>query len=297
MKRSDLPSLTIFAAVAEQRSFRGAARLLGLSVSAVSHAVSTLEESLAVRLLSRTTRAVAPTEAGQRLLTQLKPALSSIQEALDQASASQQGIAGALRFSAPRSAAQHLLLPLALRFMRRHPAVTVEIAAQDAFIDVVAAGFDAGVRFGESLQQDMIAVPLGGSLRFAIVAAPSYLEGRARPEQPEDLLFHRCIQRRFTNGALYRWELERDGKAIELAVEGPLILNDDGLARDAALAGEGVALFIEGIVTDDIAGGRLVRLLESWCPPFPGLYLYYPSRVLMRPALRAFIDFVKAERG
>ncbi|OCC04141.1 transcriptional regulator [Labrys sp. WJW] len=295
MKRTDLPSLVIISAIAEQRSFRAAARKLGMSVSAVSQAITGLEESLGVRLLARTTRSVAPTAAGERLLGQLQPALASIEEALEQASASQADIAGRLRFSAPRTAVQHVLLPLALRFMRRYPAVSVEILAQDAFTDIVASGFDAGIRFGESLQQDMIAVPLGGPLRFAIVGAPGYLDGRRSPELPADLHDHDCIQRRFTDGSLYRWELERDGKAVELAVTGNLIVNDDALMLDAALAGQGLALLIEGLAAEALAQGRLVRLMEDWCPAFPGLFLYYPSRRLMRPALRTFVDFLKAE--
>ncbi|MDZ5449847.1 LysR family transcriptional regulator [Labrys sp. ZIDIC5] len=295
MKRTDLPSLVILSAIAEQRSFRAAARKLGMSVSAVSQAITGLEESLGVRLLARTTRSVAPTAAGERLLGQLQPALASIEEALEQASASQADIAGRLRFSAPRTVVQHVLLPLALRFMRRYPAVSVEILAQDAFTDIVASGFDAGIRFGESLQQDMIAVPLGGPLRFAIVGAPGYLDSRRRPELPADLHDHDCIQRRFTDGSLYRWELERDGKAVELAVTGNLIVNDDALMLDAALAGQGLALLIEGLAAEALAQGRLVRLMEDWCPAFPGLFLYYPSRRLMRPALRTFVDFLKAE--
>lgn len=295
MKRADLPALVILAAVADQRSFRAAARKLGMSVSAVSQAIKGLEESLGVRLLTRTTRSVAPTLAGERLLIQLQPALASIEEALDQASASQADIAGMLRFSAPRAAVQSVLLPLALRFMHRYPAVTVELLAQDAFTDIVASGVDAGIRFGESLHQDMIAVPLGGPLRFAIVGAPSYLDGRPRPELPADLHHHDCIQRRFTDGSLYRWELERDGKAIELAVTGSLIVNDDALMLDAALAGQGLALLIEGLAAEALVQGKLMRLMEDWCPAFPGLFLYYPSRRLMRPALRAFVDFLKTE--
>ncbi|WP_448953520.1 LysR family transcriptional regulator [Labrys neptuniae] len=294
MKRTDLPALVILACVAERRSFRGAARQLGLSVSAVSQAITGLEESLGVRLLARTTRSVAPTVAGERLLAQLRPALSAIDEAVEQASASQDDVAGTLRFTAPRAVVQHRLLPLALDFMRRYPAVNVEILAQDAFTDIVTQGFDAGIRFGESLHQDMIAVPLGGPLRFAIVAAPAYLEGRRRPEQPADLHDHDCILRRFTDGSLYRWELEKDGKAIELAVTGSLIVNDDALMLDAALAGHGLGLLIEGLVGDALEDGRLVRLMEDWCPAFPGLFLYYPNRRLMRPALRAFVDFLKA---
>ncbi len=293
MKRSDLPALAIFAAVSSERSFRGAARSLGLSVSAVSHAINGLEASLGIRLLARTTRSVAPTEAGAGLLAQLGPALASISEALEAASASQNRISGTIRFTVPRSAAELVLVPLAARFMRAHAAVTIEIAVQDGFTDIVASGFDAGVRLGESLHQDMIAVPLGPPLRAAVVAAPSYFKGHPVPAVPLDLHDHGCLLRRFAGGAIYRWEFERAGKAVEVAVAGPLIVNDDRLIVQAALEGAGLAFAFEAQVARHIAEGRLVRVLEEWCPRFPGFFLYYPSRKLVRPALRAFIDFVK----
>ena len=293
MKRADLPALSIFASVAARRSFRGAARDLGLSVSAVSHAITGLEANLGVRLLARTTRSVAPTEAGRRRLDRLEPALASIAEAVEIATAQDDRLSGRLRLSVPRSAAEMLLVPLATAFTRAHPGVEIEIRAQDGFRDIVAEGIDAGVRFGESVDQDMIAVPLGPAQRAAIVAAPSCFEGRRPPAVPQDLHDHVCIRRRFAGGGLYRWELEKDGDAVDVAVSGGLILDDDRLIVDAALRGAGLAHVFEAQVAGEIASGRLVRVLEDWCPSFPGFFLYYPSRRLMRPVLRAFVDFIK----
>jgi DNA-binding transcriptional LysR family regulator len=293
MRRNDLAAMAIFAELAAERSFRGAARRLGLSVSAVSHAINRLEASIGVRLLTRTTRSVALTEAGERLLAQLKPALASITEAVETASASQASVSGTIRLTVPRTAAELALVPLATEFMKVHPGVTVEIIVQDGFTDIVAAGFDAGVRLGESLQQDMIAVPVGPMQRAAVVAAPSYFEARQIPRAPQDLHNHVCIRRRFGGGGLYRWEFERASKTIQIAVDGPLALNDDALIVQAALAGAGLAFAFEGQIAEHVAAGRLIRVLEDWCPRFPGFFLYYPSRGLMRPALRAFIDFTR----
>ena len=297
MKRADLPALAIFASVAAERSFRGAARLLGISVSAVSHAVNGLEESIGVRLLARTTRSVAPTEVGERLLSQLSPALASITEAVEAAAASQDSVSGMIRLTVPRSAAEQLVVPLTVRFMRAYPSVTVEIVVEDGFVDIIAAGFDAGVRLGESLHQDMIAAPLGPPLRPAIVAAPSYLLTHQVPLTPQDLHEHACIRRRFAGGGLYRWELERDGEVVQVTVDGPLILNEDRLIVESALQGAGLAYCFEEQVAEHIAAGRLVRVLEPWCQSFPGFFFYYPSRKLLRPPLRAFIDFARNERA
>ncbi|MCJ2058363.1 LysR family transcriptional regulator [Methylobacterium sp. J-048] len=295
MKRTDLPALSIFAAVAARRSFRGAARDLGLSVSAVSHAINGLEASLGIRILARTTRSVAPTEAGRRLLDGLEPALAAIAEAVEAATASQQRLSGTLRFSVPHSAAEMILLPLAVAFTHVHPDVAIEIRAQDDLRDIVAEEFDAGARFEESLEQDMIAVPLGPAQCAAIVAAPSYLAQHPRPRTPQDLHDHACINRRFPGGALYRWDLEKDGAALAVAVSGSLILDDMRLVAQAARLGAGLAYVFEAQVIDDLEAGRLVRVLEDWCPRFPGFFLYYPSRTLMRPVLRAFLDFVRGE--
>lgn len=293
MKHSDLPGLSIFAAVCATGGFRGAARQLGLSVSAVSHAVNGLEQRIGVRLLARTTRSVAPTEAGARLLAQLTPALAVITEAVDAAGAAQARVAGTVRLSVPRAAATLVLVPLATRFMQAFPAVTVEILVEDGFTDIVAAGFDAGVRFGESLQQDMVAIPVGPPQRGAIVASPAYLASRPAPRMPVDLHDHACIQRRFAGGGLYRWELARDGESVAVAVRGSLVLNDDALAAQAAEAGAGLAFVFEAQVARELAEGRLVAVMEDWWPRFPGFFLYYPSRKLLQPGMRAFVDFVR----
>lgn len=295
MKRTDLPALSIFASVAARRSFRGAARDLGLSVSAVSHAINGLEASLGIRILARTTRSVAPTEAGRRLLDGLEPALAAITEAVESATASQQRLSGTLRFSVPHSAAEMLLLPLAVAFTAAHPGVAIEIRAQDDLRDIVADGFDAGVRFEESLEQDMIAVPLGPAQCAAIVAAPSYFADRPRPATPQDLHDHTCIVRRFPGGSLYRWDLEKDGTALAVSVSGRLTLDDNRLIAEAARLGAGLAYVFEAQVEADLEAGRLVRVLTDWCPRFPGFFLYYPCRRLMRPVLRAFLDFIRAE--
>jgi DNA-binding transcriptional LysR family regulator len=294
MKRADLPALAIFAVVAARRSFRAAARELGISVSAVSHAINGLETSLGVRILSRTTRSVAVTDAGQRLLDQLEPALKAIEEAVEAATASQSRLTGNIRLSVPRSAAELVVVPIVTEFTRRHPEVTIEVIVADAFTDIVASGFDAGVRFGESLQQDMIAVRIGPAQRGVIVGSPAYFEGRRVPVTPSDLQDHVCIRRRFAGGGIYRWELEKDGEAVVVAVDGGLILNDDRLIADAALTGAGLAYVFEGQVKTKIAAGDLITVLDDWCPSFPGFFLYYPSRRLMRPTLRALVDFARA---
>ncbi|WP_145144275.1 LysR family transcriptional regulator [Roseomonas gilardii] len=283
----------------------------GLSVSAISHAVRRLERSLGLQLLARTTRSVAVTEAGRRLLNGLVPALAGTEDALEQATAGEARLSGQLRLSVPRSAAElvvvplalrfterhpDVVVPLALRFTERHPDVVVEVIAEEGLTDIVAAGFDAGVRFGESLAQDMIAVPIGPPQRMAVVAAPGYFAGRPVPETPRDLAGHAAILRRFAGGGLYRWEFERDGTALEVSMRGPLVLNDDALIRQAALAGAGLACVFEAQVAEDLREGRLLRVLEAWCPPFPGFFLYYPNRDPMRPLLRAFIDAAQSRR-
>ncbi len=295
MNRADLSALSILASVAEARSFRGAARATGLSVSAISHAVAGLERSLDLRLLDRTTRSVAPTEAGRRLLDGLVPALAAIDEALEAASDAGRSLTGTLRLSVPRSAAELVVLPLATCFVRDHPGVTIELLAEDGLTDIVSGRFDAGVRFVERLEQDMIAVPIGLGQRAAVVGAPDYFALRPVPHTPRDLALHTGILRRFAGGSLYRWEFEKDGVAMTVAMRGSLVINDDRLIAQAALTGAGLAYVFESTVAADIAEGRLVRVLKDWCPAFPGFFLYYPRRDLMRPVLRAFIDFSRAK--
>ncbi|MET2829461.1 LysR family transcriptional regulator [Mesorhizobium shangrilense] len=293
MNRTHLSQLAVLATVAQCGSFRGAARELAIAPSAVSHAVSSLEARLGVRLLSRSTRSVAPTEEGAQLLERLRPALSEIDLAMETAIEARDRPAGNLRLTVPRTAAQLTLAPRLGAFARAFPDIVLEIVVEDRFTDVVEGGFDAGVRLGESLQRDMIAVRIGPPIRGAVVASPSYFEAIPCPTHPRDLAAHRCVRFRFSSGVLYRWEFEKDGEELEIAVEGPLIVGEDRLNVEAAINGAGITFVFEGYVSDAIADGRLVRVLEDWCPPFDGFFVYYPSRRQMRPALRAFVDFFK----
>lgn len=293
MNRQHLPHLAVLAAVARNGGFRGAARELALAPSAVSHAVAALEAALGVRLLARTTRSVAPTQAGAALLERLRPALAEIDLALAVAISARDRPAGTLRITVPRTAMQTVLKPKLGGFVRAFPDIVLDIVEEDRFTDVVEGGFDAGVRLGESLQQGMIAVRIGPPMRLAAVASPSYLREMPKPAVPQDLLAHRCIRFRFSSGVIYRWEFEKDGGAVEPQVTGPLILGSDVCIVQAAIEGAGIACVFEDYVTEALADGRLVRLLDDWCPPFAGFHLYYPSRRQMRPALRAFIDFFR----
>ncbi|KQP42842.1 transcriptional regulator [Methylobacterium sp. Leaf104] len=296
MQRADLADLSVFAAIARHGSFRRAALDLGVSTSALSHALRGLETRMGVRLLHRTTRSVAPTEAGAALLARIGPALDEIAEAVGAAGAFRETLGGALRINAPRSACRLVLMPLVARFLARHPGVRVEVVADDALTDMVAGGFDAGIRFGEHLADDMIAVPLGGPQRFALVGAPAYLAGRAAPTNPADLAGHLCIRQRFPGGAIYRWELGKDGRDVTVSVDGPLIVNDQEMIVQAALAGLGLGLVFEDGVADHLASGRLLRLMPDWCPTFPGLFLYHAGRRQIPPPLKAFIDLVRRPR-
>ena len=293
MKRNHLPQLAVLAAVAQAGSFRGAARELAIAPSAVSHAVSSLEARLGVRLLARSTRSVAPTEEGAQLLERLRPALSEIDLALETAIETRDRPAGNLRLTVPRTAAHLALTPRLGAFASAYPDIVLEIVIEDRFTDVVEGGFDAGVRLGESLQRDMIAVRIGPDLRGAVVGAPTYFATMPRPRHPHDLVDHRCLRFRFSSGILYRWEFEKDGEEIELAVQGPLILDEDHLIANAAVDGAGLAFLFEDYVREALAAGKLIRVLEAWCPTFEGFFVYYPSRRQMRPALRAFVDFFK----
>ena len=293
MNRAHLSQLAVLATVAQCGSFRGAARELAIAPSAVSHAVASLEARLGVRLLARSTRSVAATEAGAQLLERLRPALSEIDLALESAIESRDRPAGNLRLTVPRTAAQLTLAPRFGAFARAFPDIVLEIVVEDRFTDMVEGGFDAGVRLGESLQPDMIAVRIGPSIRGAVVAAPSYFEAMPRPLHPRDLAGHRCVRFRFSSGVMYRWEFEKDGEELEIDVGGPLIVGEDRLNVEAAIDGAGITFVFEGYVSEAIAAGRLVRVLEDWCPPFDGFFVYYPSRRQMRPALRAFVDFFK----
>ncbi|MDW9775526.1 LysR family transcriptional regulator [Sinorhizobium meliloti] len=294
MNRTQLSQLAVLSAVAAHGSFRGAAKELGIAPSAVSHAVGSLEASLGVRLLARTTRSVAATEEGKRLLERLRPALDDIAEALQRAAEARDRPAGKLRITAPRFAADLILAPRLGDFLGRYPDIVLEIANEDGFTNIVEEGYDAGIRLGESLEADMVAVKVGPELKSAVVAAPSYFERFQRPWHPRDLAGHRCIRRRFSNGTIYRWEFEKEGEELTVSVNGPLILGEDRPIIEAAIGGAGLLAYLfEPRVSGYVAEGRLVRVLEDWCAPYAGPILYYPTRRLMRPALRVFIDFFR----
>lgn len=287
-----LDVLAAFVAVAEERSFTKAAVRLGVSTSALSHAIRDLEERLGVRLLARTTRSVAPTEAGDQLLAEVAPALGGVRAALDGIGRLRDRPAGRLRLIMPRLAASMVLLPRLPAFTREYPEVAVEVTTEAGPIDIVAGRFDAGIELGEFIQRDMVAVRVSAEQRAAIVASPAYWRTHPPPKKPQDLLQHRCIGCRHGT-ALYRWEFERSGKERTVAVPGPVVMDDVDLMVRAALDGVGVAFTFEEQVAALLAKRRLVRVLEDWCPPFPGYFLYYPSRRHQPPGLQALIEALR----
>ena len=296
MTGASLSDLDAFMAVARARGFRGAAVARGVSPSALSTAVRRLEARMGVRLLNRTTRSVTPTEAGERLMERLAPVLAEVEGALDAVNAFRDSPTGTLRLSVPSAVARVILPPITTPFLARHPGVTLEVSADDTFIDVVAGGFDAGIRYDERLERDMIAVPIGPRVqRFVTAAAPAYLARHGRPEHPDDVLRHAAVRHRFASGHMPVWEFEKDGAVVKVRPEGPIIASSIDLEVAAAEAGLGLIYSFEGLLTPSIAAGRLVRVLEDWEQDFPGPRLYFPSRRLMPAPLRAFVDFVKAE--
>ena len=293
MPKPSLADLAAFAAVARHRSFRQAADALGLSRSSLSHTVIALERDLGVRLLNRTTRSVSPTEAGERLLRRLGPLLRDLDEALGEAAGGEGAVGGALRINGGDAAAEVLLRLVVPVFLARFPAVALDLATDGRLIDIVAGGFDAGVRLRESVPQDMIAIPFGGPVRFLPVAAPAYLERAGTPLVPDDLRHHRCIRHRLPSGKAYRWEFEKHGQEMALDVPGALTLDNNRLMVRAASMGLGIAFVHESAARDDLLAKRLVPVLEDWCPPVPGLCLYYPGHRHVPAALRAFVDVLK----
>jgi DNA-binding transcriptional LysR family regulator len=293
MSQASLNDLKTFATVARLRSFRQAAQELNVSASALSHTLRGLETRLGVRLLNRTTRSVAPTEAGQRLLARLSPALLEINDALDEINAFRDSPLGTLRINAIRAAAEYELVPLAARFLRENPGMRLEIVADNSLVDIVAEGFDAGVRFGPGLHQDMIAVPLGPPVRFVVVGSPAYLAEHGAPRTPLELSAHRCIRNRFTTGEIYRWEFNQGKEKLQVEVDGPLDLGETAMMIRAAEDGIGLAYVYEQAAAAGIAAGRLVTVLDDWRPPEPGFFLYYPSRRLVRAGLKLFIELVR----
>lgn len=298
MRDADLQDLLAFAAVAEQRSFRAAAARQGVSASALSAAVRRLEERLGVRLLNRTTRSVQPTEAGARLIDKLGPALAGVAEALDSVNAYRDRPAGTLRLNVPGVVARLMLPDLITRFMAAYPDITVEVRAEDRFIDVLGEGFDAGVRYDERLEQNMIAVPLGPrTQRYVCVAAPSYLAQAGIPRHPRDLLEHACVRHRFLHGTMLPWEFERDGEVINVSPPARLTTNSLEMQRAAVAAGLGIGCTFEDFYADLLAAGSVVEILPEWSTPFSGPFLFYHDRRHVPAPLRAFIDFLKRERA
>ena len=296
MDRIDLGALDGFAAIARVGSFRRAAVERGVSPSTLSQTLRDLEARMGVRLLNRTTRSVAPTEAGATLLATLQPALGQIAEAVDAARSAQAAPSGALRINAPEPAIELVIAPMAAAFMAAYPDVRLEITAEAAMVDIVAKGFDAGVRWGESLAQDMVAVPLGPPQRFVVVAAPSLIARVGAPLHPSDLLQRPCLRVRFNSGAEPTWEFERNGEALKVAVHGALVTNSPPLLMRAALDGAGFLQTFDAAVEPYLKAGQLIEVLSDWSDRFPGPFLYYPSRRHPPSALRAFVDFVQARR-
>ncbi|MEG3164423.1 LysR family transcriptional regulator [Sphingomonas sp. PB2P19] len=297
--KADLADLNAFLAVAQARGFRDAARTAGSSASTLSEAVRRLETRLGVRLLHRTTRSVTPTEAGMRLIERLAPALGEVEAALDVVNLFRDRPAGTLRLNVPVSAARLVLPAILPGFLAAYPDVQVEVVADDGFVDMVASGCDAGIRYDERLQQDMIAVPIGPRVqRFATAAAPAYLDVHGRPGHPRDLLDHACLRGRFTSGALTSpWEFERDGEIVRVEPQGPLIASIAGaidLLVDVAVAGGGIIFLFEDWLRPVINRGVLEPVLPDWWQAFPGPFLYYSGRRLVPPPLRAFINFIRA---
>lgn len=297
MATPDLRDLEAFANVARAKSFRKAAREMGLSVSGLSQRLRDLEELLGMRLLNRTTRSVSPTEAGEELLERLWPALDAMRAAVVDVQDRRDRPAGRLKINAPPPAVQFVLAPMVAPFLKQYPDIELLVEADSVRIDIVAAGFDAGVRYEEHLAQDMIAVPLGGPESYAIAAAPALLERFGVPQVPEDLANAPAVLMRFPNGASTGWEFEKDGRVLRMSPKAQLQSSLPQLLVQAAIDGVGFLMASEHYMREAIAAGRLVCVLEDWCPPFTGPFLYYPSRRQPPPALAAFIAFVKAWRA
>ncbi len=297
---ADLGDLTAFVAVARSSGFRDAARATGTSASSLSEAVRRLESRLGVRLLNRTTRSVAPTEAGVLLRDRLGPALGEVEAALDVVNGFRDRPAGTLRLNVPVSAARLVLPRIVPPFLAAYPDIRLEIVAEDSFVDMLAAGCDAGIRYDERLERDMIAVPIGPrEQRFATAASPAYLDRHGRPDHPRDLLTHACLRSRFSSGAMTAWEFERGGEVVKVEPTGPLIVRAGAatdLAVDAAVAGSGIIHLFEDWLRPYRDSGALEPLLEPWWQCFSGPFLYYPGRRYLPAPLRAFVDFVRSQR-
>lgn len=297
MKRAGLFELHAVVAISTHRSFRAAAAELDMSPSALSHAVSELERRIGVRLFNRTTRSVSLSAAGEQFLARVQPALREIGQALEDVNRFRDTPRGLLRINTADGGLQHVLVPVLQAFLARHPEMQVDVVTEGRMVDIVAEGFDAGIRLTEMVPQDMIAVPFGPPLRFAVVGSPDYFRAHGKPRVPADLLSHECIRMRLPSGKLYRWEFEKRGEEIAIDVAGALTLGSADLRVEAALAGLGLAYASEGSVAGHLATGRLVRVLADWTPAFPGLSLYYPGHRHVPAGLRAFIDVVRELAG
>jgi DNA-binding transcriptional LysR family regulator len=294
MRRGNLNDLLAFLAVARERSFTKAAAKLGVSQSALSHTIRELEARLGLRLLTRTTRSVSPTEAGERLLHTVGPRFEEIEAELEGLSELREKPAGTIRITATGYAADTILWPKLVKLLREYPDIKVEIIVDNALTDIVAQRYDAGVRLGEQVAKDMIAVRIGPDMRMAVVGAPSYFAKRSPPRKPQDLIQHDCINLRLpTLGGLYAWEFEKGNRELKVRVEGRLVFNDTAQMLNAALAGFGLAYVPEDLAQPHLAKGRLRRVLEDWCPPFSGYHLYYPSRRQSSPAFALLVDALR----
>jgi len=294
MARDTISDLSTFLAVAREKSFTKAAAKLGLSPSALSHTIRLLEERLGVRLLTRTTRSVSLTEAGERLLQTVRPQFEEIEAALSALTELRDKPAGTVRITAGEHAAEKVLWPAVERLLPDYPDIKVEIVVDNGLTDIVAERYDAGVRLGEQVDKDMIAVRIGPEMRMAVVGAPSYFARHPRPLTPQDLTAHACINLRLpTYGGFYAWEFEKDGRELRVRVDGPLAFNISRMALNAARRGAGLAFLLEDHVREEIADGRLIRVLSDWCPPFSGYHLYYPSRRQLSPAFAVLMDALR----
>jgi DNA-binding transcriptional LysR family regulator len=294
MLDGNLNDILAFLTVARERSFTRAAAKLGLSPSALSHKIRGLEERLGVRLLSRTTRSVAPTEAGERLIRSVGPRFDEIDAELLALGELRERPAGTVRLTAGEHAAATVVWPALERLLPQYPEINVELHVDNALIDIVAERFDAGIRFDEQVAKDMISVRIASDMRMAVVGAPSYFEKRSKPRTPQDLTDHNCINIRLpTSGGIYVWEFEKARRETKVRVDGQLILNSGAMLLTAALSGLGLAIVLEDQVTSHLADGRLIRVLADWCPPFPGYHLYYPSRRQPAPAFALVVEALR----
>lgn len=293
MRSYNLTDFDAVLAISRRGSFRAAALDLGMSTSALSNAVGKFEGMLGVRLFNRTTRSVSLTEAGRRFVDQVTPALEDIHRALDTVRSQQDSPTGTLRINTFATAGREILAPLVLECLRRFPAIRIDLVTEGKLVDIVADGFDFGVRSENLVPTDMIAIPLGPSRRYAVVASPDYLESRGVPRVPADLLGHACVRTRLPNGALFRWRFEAEGQPVLVDVDGPITLDEASLARLAVLQSVGIGYFMESDVRDDIAAGRLVRLLSHWMAPLSPLCLYYPNRRNPPASFKVFVDLAR----